>query len=790
MPSPSRNKEFGKALRQIWNMLRGLEGKKIADIKDELYFEMRERGLLKKVEKRRHSRSPNLDTTGCNTLDFWGKGYVPVDDEIVEFFAEIGVRRAKLSREWLERFLKVADRTELTRKAIIRDLFDHDASTLPVRNVELPSRSTQFLGRRAELEAILTALKSNWTVCLLRGMGGVGKTTLACEVVYACNGKPRGAAVGLEWPRYSFIIWESAENGRLTFNRLLDAIAYRLGYPGYAQKPLEEKQRAIIDILAQQPVLIVIDNVETLADREIPDFIVRLPASTKTLLTSREDEALLSPVYQRFPPAPITIKGLQDDEALMFLRNEIKRRAELEPESKQQITADEDVKSLMKLVEITGGNPKAMELAVGHVCEAAAPLAKVVDQLYSATVSVLDLYDYFFKEAWERCSEDARNLWITIPLFGSTFSLKAIEAASGLQGRYFHDALNDLRGRYLIDIAEIPSGETRYNAHPLVRGFARGKLNENLVYENRARERWSDFYLKYVEDYGDNDLGNGLVYRQQLKEEIENIEEVIKWCSSHSLPKTVRIVERVTTFLLDEGEWKKRVDLCTRALEIARQLNMPQSIAGLLTRLAWNYSEWGQVDLAKEAQDEALAVVKQHELKERLVQLWRDSGYWFATQGNYAEANRRISRSLELAVELGQGFAVAEAKLFRARAAFLNHRYTQAKRDLESLLPEMKMLPREMAIVWRILGNIAIRERQYSKARQYLQNASDHLTSTYYDADEVGDHKESWGDLEKATGNLQFAQDHYSTALELAIRLGKQTEEKRLRDKLQKLKRG
>lgn len=211
--------EFGDALKQIWNTLRGLENKVASQVKDELLFEMEERGLLPARSRGQAS----------NPLDYWGKGYVPGDLQIVDFLAEVGARRARLPTEWLDRFLKAAGYSEALRRERMRALYGQDEMPLPHHPFNLPARRGDFLGRQTELELVLEALSLGWPVSLIEGMAGIGKTTLALEVAYACARQPRNGAVDFTWPEFPFIVWTSAEGRGLTLDDLLSIIAYQIG---------------------------------------------------------------------------------------------------------------------------------------------------------------------------------------------------------------------------------------------------------------------------------------------------------------------------------------------------------------------------------------------------------------------------------------------------------------------------------------------------------------------------------------------------------------------------------
>lgn len=444
---------------------------------------------------------------------------------------------------------------------------------------------------------ILEALNSGWPICLIDGMGGAGKTTLALEVAYACAGQPRGEAAKLKWPEFSFIIWTTGEGNPLTIDDLLDAIAYRLGYSGLTQKPRNEKREAVADILAQQSTLLIVDNFETVSDATISDFLVKVPQGVKVLLTSREEEKLLTPIFRRYPPARVRIGGLPDNEALVFLRQEARRLVSQRMETdrlKAVATADDD--TLLPLIRVTDGNPKALELALGYIADHAMPLKSMVHALYAGADSVGQLFNYFFHHAWERSSGEARALWLVIPFFAAPACKDALKAAAGLQGRFFYDALEQMQGRSLVDTEESPDGEPRYRAHPLVRSFALPHLRDFPEFEATTRERWIDWYLDFLKRHDPQDWP----LFKLLEQEFENIQAVISWALENHHPQAPALVKSFWHYPYIRGYWRLVEELTHRAMEQAAEHENTPLRLWLASHLGWIWEEQDKFQEARQ----------------------------------------------------------------------------------------------------------------------------------------------------------------------------------------------
>jgi LuxR family glucitol operon transcriptional activator len=187
----------------------------------------------------------------------------------------------------------------------------------------LPSR-IEFIGRKKEMERVKSALNSRYFLICIDGIGGIGKTSLALEVIHECLRFSKGEIKVAEEkqpesaiPKFDGFIWTSAKDRELRLNDILDAVARTLDWPGIAQQPYEEKIESVRKLLQTKPYLLIVDNFETITDEAVRDFLLKIPEPSKVLITSRE---------QKLPQAwAVSIKGLEQDEALALIRNEGQR---------------------------------------------------------------------------------------------------------------------------------------------------------------------------------------------------------------------------------------------------------------------------------------------------------------------------------------------------------------------------------------------------------------------------------------------------------------------------------
>ena len=267
----------------------------------------------------------------------------------------------------------------------------------------LPPR-TEFIGREAEKVRIHEALRSRSYLVSIDGIGGIGKTVLALEVVHECLHASKGEGPASGIATFEGFIWTTAKDRDLTLNGLLDAIARTLDYPGIAQQPVEEKRFSAKKLLQEKPYLLIVDNFETITDGRVRDFLLELPEPSKALITTREQK--LRQVWA------ISLKGLAEPEALALMRTAGKRLG---------LTALEhgDDETLLHLYEATGGAPLAIKWAVGQIKQRGQSLDTVLAALHEARG---DIFDNVFARSWSLLTENARQVLMVMPFFATSAS--------------------------------------------------------------------------------------------------------------------------------------------------------------------------------------------------------------------------------------------------------------------------------------------------------------------------------------------------------------------------------
>ncbi len=344
---------------------------------------------------------------------------------------------------------------------------EKDAHEARFRQLETrlePPSAASLVGVDRHIDRLVDELwRSNGpALVLIEGTGGIGKTTLADAVLRRLIHERPAGEIGWVSARYQRIdlagaLW-STERPALTPEALLDALARQV-LPG--APPFSSSDKALAALrahLAKRPAVIVVDNLETVADVSgLLPALRQLANPTRFLLTSRRSLYAEADLYHYRLPE------LAEPDALRLVRQEAVRR------NLPDLASASDAE-LHPIVATVGGNPLALRLVVGqtHVH----PLRAVLEDLTAARgPTVENLYAYLYRRAWDSLDELSRRALLAMPLAtGRGADLAYLAEISELNAGDLRAALTRLVDLNLVD-SRGDLNERRYAIHALTRSF-------------------------------------------------------------------------------------------------------------------------------------------------------------------------------------------------------------------------------------------------------------------------------------------------------------------------------
>jgi predicted ATPase/class 3 adenylate cyclase len=353
------------------------------------------------------------------------------------------------------------------------------AQTFPplktLHRTNLPVPATPFLGREAELQALVElAAESGTRLITLTGPGGSGKTRLALQLAAElADGRPGG------------VFWVPLAPLR-DAGLVLGEIAAAAGISVEQGRPLEE---VVGEQLARSETLLLLDNCEHLLDGVARLVPVLLAAAPRLLVVTTSREPLRLAGEREAPVEPL----VAEDAVVLFVHHARAIRPGFEPDE-----------TVARIVERVDRLPLAIELAAARV--RALPPPALLERLDRA----LPLLMGGRRDAEERqrtlratiawsvdlLAPDERELLGRLSVFAGGARLDALEevAGAGL------DTLESLVAKSLVRVRLDDDGAPRYWLLETIREFAAEEASPaDLAPFVERHLRW---YLAFATELG------------------------------------------------------------------------------------------------------------------------------------------------------------------------------------------------------------------------------------------------------------------------------------------------
>ena len=468
----------------------------------------------------------------------------------------------------------------------------------------------------------------------LRGMGGVGKTTLARALAHHPEVEaalPDGTLWAGLGPEADVMDWLAAWGAQF------DEDFSKYDSP-------ETRSRALSTLLHKKKALLVVDDVwQTDAARY---FLVGGPGC-RTLITTREDSiarALAGPTTQR-------VETLTKEASLNLL-------LKIVPDA---VNADEQ--GTRGLIAALGGLPLALTLAgrmIADEWEAGMGVAGALKELKEREAR-LDLTGAEKKPglaaagpslravlgmSYDRLTDDAtRRAFRFLGTFGSsplTFSLEAVAAVWGMEHRIAQKTLAALVGRALVE----PIEGGRYSLHATLADFAESLLEEHGE-AGAARDTHADYYLEFsMGDMDDN--------WRAVEVELGQIRRGFRAVSSRKEPGGIlAYVQTMFDIMRRRGLWDEWLHWAERSREIREEVGDRAGLAVTLNNIGLIYDnkdEWDEALRYYERSREIRQEVGDHA---GLAVTLFNMAMLHEKKGNLSEAVRMLERVVAIDEQVG-----------------------------------------------------------------------------------------------------------------------------------------
>ncbi|CAG0933081.1 hypothetical protein TFLX_02888 [Thermoflexales bacterium] len=493
----------------------------------------------------------------------------------------------------------------------------------------------QFIGREAELAKVLRILRpyphSQHALVTIDGVGGVGKSTLALAVAHRFltdqDTLPREE-------QFEAIIWTSAKQTVLTADGIVKrrqvlrtlediftTIAVTLQREDITRARPEEQNEVVRNALTRQRTLLIVDNLETVDDEAVMEFLRELPAPTKAIVTTRHR---IDVAY------PVRLLGMPWKDAQKLIEHECDKKSVIP-------LATEDAR---RLYERTGGVPLAIVWSIAQM-----GLGSTVEiVLRKLAEPINDIAKFCFDRAFEIMSRRlyAGEILRSLALFATDASRDALGVVADVKELDLDEALAGLDQLSLIN----KSG-SRFSLLPLTRHFVLAHLAQEPETEARLRRRQVEYYTNLIQQHS----WSASPYRQLINDELFNFGAVLNYLAERGEFLTVvDIFNGYYPFLWRQGHWTQAIDLALRVFawaEVNKRVDVQARCNHWLGRLYLYQRQYAEAARRLILASQLYPTNEGQWISVRtyLAQVW-------LRQKRFEEAHQILNEALPIAIEL------------------------------------------------------------------------------------------------------------------------------------------
>lgn len=328
-----------------------------------------------------------------------------------------------------------------------------------------------FVGRQKVMTKVIDALNSRHPVVSLDGVGGVGKSAIAIELLRHFYDSQRYlfivslSAKSKVWHEYMGV--RKAGFSGLTEFLLEIARVLQLEY-----KAVDELEEVVVSGMTGLEGLLLVDNVEDIQDPGILRFLaLKVPAPVKVLVTSRVDKGLGA--------LTISVNEMEEFEARELLFHELKRLRYEKFYSEEGYVED--------ILRATGRLPLALKWAAG-IASRWGSLKEASSRLRRQDNTKQEFLNFCFATMFDVLSPLARDVALLCPYLGEEWNVTTLSVALDRSENDINRAIDELKDRGIVQ-ASSSTREEALSLLPLTIDFLSYKWHENEKLRTEVTDR-------------------------------------------------------------------------------------------------------------------------------------------------------------------------------------------------------------------------------------------------------------------------------------------------------------
>jgi LuxR family glucitol operon transcriptional activator len=564
-----------------------------------------------------------------------------------------------------------------------------------INNLPIPDYEYEggFVGREEDRRKIIQYLKSDRTpVITLTGSGGVGKTSLALKVIQDITEQPENNI-------FDAIVWLSAKENKLSplgiedieptlknYEELLDIVIGLFEFQEEIKEGTIEEKESLCEKIFEltNKALVVVDNLETITDDRIINFILDAPLNIKFLITSRKG---IGQVERRHE-----IKELKLKEAIYLFRQLCKDKQLLSLSS----LPDQVIK---KYVERVSNYPLAIKWVIGQVARGK-DINKIIEAIHTTES---DISRFCYDQIFTMLSDNCKKVLFALSLIEESPTPNMLQYTVELNEVEFEDSVEELILMSLVIPEQFQNDRkeisTTYNLLPLTKGYTRLQLNKDIPLRQFLINR-----LNHVE--------NMVTASERAKKEYRH--SLYNFGAKSDEEKIAAIIAQTALARYQSGLYDEAVEEYKRAIKIS-------------PNFAPLYRNWGVMESMENHISEAIALMqKASELDSSDPQIYLLWGNIYRKSSKHSDADKKYQIAYNLApndpIILGAyGQTKSHLGFYEEASVLLNESMMTGKKM--SSLKHMMIIRTSLAennITW---GESLVEIKDYEKAEVKYLNA-------------------------------------------------------------------
>lgn len=591
-----------------------------------------------------------------------------------------------------------------------------------------------FVGREAEVREVENVLREGRyvAICSLRGMGGVGKSSLAAHLAYRLRPAfPDG------------VLWASLDV--LDTMSILNSFAGALGEDVSRYLDVASRSTAVRSLLADKQILMVLDNAQNSA--QVRPLLPPTTGKAAVIMTTRHDLAVADDMvrFQIEPFAPHSGDSLSV--FTHFLGKTTVRRWRTQ---------------LQMIADLMGHLPLAIAIAAGRLATQLS-IPTYLEQMQAADLRLRGLVRedrsvrLSFDLSYQMLSSGMQSFFAALGSFaGEDFG---VESAAFVAETEVETAQSFLEDLMQLSLVQSPR-PARYRLHALLRDYAQEQQAEDM-----PTRRMVSFFVDYA-------VGN-IKDVPAISQEISNIVAALEAAEKANMPtEFAQGAIHAFPYWNTSGNSITAVAYLERAITCARTAGLQIQEATALSSLGSSLWILGQPARAKDCFQQALSLAREggdnHLLCRTLVNLSQLRAYNYS---DYHTAREHLLDALEIARAIESPYYLHNVLSTLANVAYEQGDWQQTIAYWEEALQYSKSLEgvekTSLAGMLLNMGVLYWDKGDYQQAADYLEQALA-VGEEINNIENVSLTLTTLARVELDQGQLEAASGHLDKALQLS----------------------